>query len=85
LKTDKPDLKVFPNPASKSATFRGTAQSSGNYALSIYNLNGQVVFSISINQPASGEFRKTVNLSGMPDGIYTCILTNGHQNRNVDF
>jgi hypothetical protein len=77
LKAEKQELKVFPNPALKSTTFSFTAKPPGNYKLLIYALNGQAVFSTNISQPVSGEFRKTVNLSAIPDGIYTCILTNG--------
>jgi hypothetical protein len=77
LKADGLNLKVFPNPASRSTVFSFNILPSENYTLSIYNLKGQVVFSTNIVQPGSGEFRKTVDLSGFSAGIYTCILTNG--------
>jgi hypothetical protein len=71
------DFRIYPNPAVTLTTFNFTLESVENVTLTIINAKGQMVLQ---NEPASlhkGENHVSLNLSGLPDGIYTCRITNG--------
>ena len=77
FKTENIRLVVFPNPASNVVTFRFRITSPADYQLTLYNLAGQSALSVRIGHFESGEFTKTLDLNGLMDGAYTCVLTDG--------
>jgi hypothetical protein len=70
-------LAIYPNPAAESATFSFTLVSSGTKTFSILNLKGQEVLYKDLGKMPEGENKLEINLSGLPNGIYTCHLTDG--------
>jgi hypothetical protein len=71
------DFTIHPNPASALTTFSFNLVSAGNITLSIINVNGQTVLKDEPRILNKGENQIRLNLSGLPDGIYTCRITNG--------
>jgi hypothetical protein len=70
-------LTIFPNPAVTSATFKFNLESSGTKTLSIKDLKGQEVVHKDLGNLTEGEHQIEINLSGLPNGLYTCLLTDG--------
>ncbi len=71
------DFIVYPNPASTSATFIFQLESSENIVLTITDIKGQQVFYKSLGYLSQGRNQIQLDLSGLKDGMYTCLLTNG--------
>lgn len=69
-----PELSVYPNPASTSATFRFQLEFSESMRLSVVNLKGQVVYHHDLGILTPGENLIELDLSGIPGGIYSCQL-----------
>lgn len=67
--TNPQQLAIYPNPTNASITLKETVED-GN--LTIYNLAGQNVLSIDVNNAL-----KTIDVSELTNGIYTVILTTG--------
>ncbi|HEX8517571.1 MAG TPA: SBBP repeat-containing protein [Bacteroidia bacterium] len=61
-------LNVYPNPVSDKLTFE-LANVKGDIKISLMNVSGQLIFSEAADQSA-GTYRKSVDLSGYPAGIY---------------
>jgi Secretion system C-terminal sorting domain len=74
---DTRDLIVYPNPASAVTTFSFQLESQENMVLTILDMKGQVVFNQDYGRLPRGNNQINVDLSGLPDGAYTCLLTNG--------
>jgi hypothetical protein len=69
------DFNVYPNPASALATFSFIVGSSENMELSIINLKGQVIYQNDLGSLPQGENKIELDLSGLPNGMYSCQLT----------
>ena len=69
------DFNVYPNPASGTTTFSFNAESSENIVLTIINLKGQVIYQNDLGSLPQGENKIELNLSGLPNGMYSCQLT----------
>jgi len=70
-------LSVYPNPASHQAILNYSAELPGNYRISIFNMNGQPVYSREIRHPSPGIYNTSVDLSLFPGGIYFCRISDG--------
>jgi hypothetical protein len=70
-------LIIYPNPASDIATFSFQLESPEKVVLTILDMKGQLVFNQDYGRLPRGNNRIRVELSGLPDGDYTCMLTNG--------
>ncbi len=62
-------LSVVPNPATKEVTLSFSNTSADNSTVKLMNLNGQLVYSESLNQ-FSGKFSKTIDISSFAKGVY---------------
>lgn len=63
------ELNVFPNPASDFMYLEMKNIPSGNYSLSVYDINGRKIFTGPANAGV-----KNLNTSGWQPGIYTLIV-----------
>jgi hypothetical protein len=79
------DLTIHPNPASALTTFNLHLESAENITFSIINVKGQVVLTYEPDKLTEGDNHVRINLSGLPDGIYTCLVTNGTFNATERF
>lgn len=71
------DLIIYPNPASGMTTLNFYLELPENLVLTIVDMKGQVVLSQAHGLLPKGSNQIKVDLSGLPDGTYTCQLTNG--------
>ncbi len=71
---DIQDFIVYPNPASALTTFIFNVESSEDMALTIVNLKGQAVYHHDLGKLLPGENRFELDLSGLPNGVYSCLL-----------
>ena len=74
------DLTIHPNPAASFTTFSFHLESIENITLSIINVKGQIVLKYEPGKLNEGDNHVRINLSGLPDGIYTCVIKNGKLN-----
>ena len=66
-------LNVVPNPATTTLIISFVNYTSENAALNLRNMNGQVVYTEKISQPA-GNYSKTLDVSSFAKGIYNLQL-----------
>jgi hypothetical protein len=77
------DFKVYPNPASALTTFSFSVETSEDMALTLINLKGQAVFHHDLGRLLPGENRVELDLSELPNGIYSCQLNNNGTTRST--
>jgi hypothetical protein len=71
------DVFIYPNPASDVTTFSFQLESQENVVLTILNMKGQVVWYHDNGILPQSSNLIQADLSGLPDGTYTCLLTTG--------
>jgi len=72
-------LLVYPNPITgKTLNIQLNNIDAGKYALSIYNMAGQKLYSETINHPG-GTIALAVNMRGAAKGVYQAVLTGNGQ------
>lgn len=64
------NLSVYPNPAKDFVTVNYALANESDVAISILDLNGKVVNSISDSKESEGEKSVKINTSAFPSGIY---------------
>jgi hypothetical protein len=74
------DFNNYPNPASTLASFCFQLESSGTMELMVIDMKGQLVIKKELSNLPLGENQIKLNISDIPNGIYTCQLTNGKLN-----
>jgi hypothetical protein len=67
----KPELSIYPNPASDHLKINYTTQSSKETSFEIINLVGSMVYSKSLN---TAEETLNLNISNLNSGVYFCVL-----------
>ncbi len=77
LRDSSQSLTIYPKPAATSATFRFTTEFSGTKTLSIFDLKGHEVVYKELGILPKGVNQIELNLSGLPNGQYTCQLSDG--------
>ncbi len=74
-------LSTYPNPFTESTTITFTTPESGVAEVSVVNLLGTEVARIFSGELSAGEHTFTWNATGLPDGMYECIVRmNGQVN-----
>jgi hypothetical protein len=68
------EFNIYPNPVVSTAIVRFSRNSIEDYTLYISNVNGQIV---KQKELAKGANIVEMNLSNLPNGFYSCTLTNG--------
>ncbi len=65
----------YPNPATSSITFPITLDGSGNINISVFDIAGRTVDSVSSDELQAGSHSLVWNVTEMPRGIYTARIT----------
>jgi hypothetical protein len=68
---------IYPNPASALTSFSFQLESSERILMTIRNIKGQVIYNHDLGSFPPGENQVRLDLKVLPDGLYTCQLTNG--------
>ena len=68
------DLEISPNPANGAALIKVYSAVAEKTSLNLINSLGQLVKSFTFS---NGESSNTINLSGLPKGVYYVYLING--------
>lgn len=69
-------IKVYPNPVSNSANIEYTLNSQSEITINVFNINGKLVSSQNITQPA-GKQQHKLNCSALPNGMYVVSVNTG--------
>lgn len=72
------DLKIYPNPVESSLMLSYSSSGKEPLQIKIYDENGKVVYTETVNQPGS-QVNKSISLSGYAPGIYFVNLLQGNQ------
>lgn len=71
-------VRAFPNPAGDQATVIYTSDRNSSVTIHLLNVNGQEVKTVSGLTAVTGSNQITIDLSGLPDGVYTGVLEMQH-------
>lgn len=75
---------LYPNPVDGTATLRYTLATGGRFTLVLHDGNGRLVRTyFSSKERGPGPFEETIDLTGLPPGTYTLVLSNGNQAMTV--
>ncbi len=73
------NCEITPNPASRLANFRLTIKKSGSLTITLQSATGSFSRMLFNGQVTQGQFDKSLDISKVPNGSYTCIFEiNGH-------
>jgi hypothetical protein len=72
-------LMIFPNPVAGMATISFNLQSDRDITIKIINQRGQTILNDRLIGNLPGENRQIIDLSGYPNGIYLCRISDGKQ------
>jgi hypothetical protein len=70
------DFTVYPNPAANVTSFSFNIEAPAVMALTFVNLKGQAVYHHDLGRLSQGENRIELDLSSLPNGFYSCQLSN---------
>ena len=73
-----PSLRTYPNPFTKSVTLTVSAES-GHTSIAILNMLGEEVAQLFSGELAAGEHSFTWDASGLPVGMYICVVRRAGQ------
>jgi photosystem II stability/assembly factor-like uncharacterized protein len=76
-------LTSYPNPFTRSTTINFTTPESGAAQVNVVNLLGTEVARIFSGELGAGEHRFLWNATGLPEGMYECIVRMGGQIQRV--
>ena len=76
------DMRVFPNPVRNNANIQLDLLAAGQYQIQLFNWNGVVVWSNSIDL-GSGPQQINIPMGQQSAGIYFARITNGQQSTSV--
>lgn len=68
------DALVYPNPTNGLATFKLDVPVKQRFAINIFNMNGQLVQSVTEQEIDRGTFRQEIDLSDQPTGMYLVTI-----------
>ncbi len=72
------DFRIYPNPATSSATLSFQSEQGKSLVLSIVDINGKTVLNRELDNLKPGENQIGLNLSELQNGIYNCRLTSSN-------
>lgn len=79
------NFSIHPNPASSLTTFSFHIESAEYIVLTIINAGGQLVRKEETGILHKGDNHVSIDLSGLPAGVYTCRITNGRSSSAETF
>ena len=68
------DALVYPNPTTGPATFKLDVPVKQRFTISVFNMNGQLVQSLTDQEIERGTFRQEMDLSDQPTGMYLVTI-----------
>lgn len=68
------DALVYPNPTNGPATFKLDIPIKQRFVISVFNMNGQLVQSLTDQEIDRGTFRQEIDLSDQPTGMYLVTI-----------
>ena len=71
------NTSLYPNPVSETLTLKASFSNSGIVKATVSNASGAVVLSKDFE--SSGNFEETLNLTGLPAGVYSVKLSSGSE------
>lgn len=71
------DFRLFPNPAKESLTVSLESESPGTYQISLYNVTGKMVKTISTNRQ-----KTKMQVSGLSKGLYLITIRQGQMQKS---
>lgn len=77
------NLTAWPNPAKDFIQVGGTLKQKGNCLIEILDVAGRTLRAESIGNLAAGEFEHSLDLTGLPAGVYSCRLSNENGSTSV--
>jgi hypothetical protein len=84
LEMKRPEFGIYPNPASKNILVQYRLNKEENVQLAIFNLNGQLVRQLMINQKQNqGDYNKSFVVSDLTDGVYIVRFSAGNLNKSI--
>jgi hypothetical protein len=75
--TSNEEFVVSPNPASYTAELIFYVDQDQRIELTLYDLNGRQVLNIFDGKLHEDEYIKTINISGLKNGMYVAVLKMG--------
>ena len=66
---------VFPNPATNLLNVRYNLPTEDQILISVFDLQGKLLFEINKGNKAKGEHEETLDLSALPAGQYVCCIS----------
>ena len=73
------NFNVYPNPVSDKLTISYQLKEAGTALVSILNLNGKLMETVSSGFIPPGEYRFVRNISDYPQGVYLCRIQIGNE------
>jgi hypothetical protein len=74
-KIANPDIAVYPNPASATATVQYVISGSGSVKIYLLDMAGKEVLSVvNISGQEPGMYTASIEVSNLPAGTYNCVL-----------
>lgn len=73
------DMRIAPNPNEGNFNVDLTISEPGIYYIVVTDLNGRVVFNTSFNEGVTGDISRTIQLPGLPSGLYQIAIHGGTQ------
>ncbi len=74
------DLNVFPNPATDRVTFNVTNQAQSNLSISIFDMQGRVVYRLN-NKMEQTQLSRSISVNDLPNGTYQVVVQNEKETR----
>ncbi len=78
-------VALFPNPATRELNLELNIPVNDPLAIRIFNAMGQEMQSFEVSEPQTGAFRKTIDVSGYPPGIYYLRFSSGKREEHKTF
>lgn len=79
--SDPPSDAVYPNPVEDVLNLDLSYAADGNAGIQMYNTMGQQVFQVDSQPVQGGRLQTSLNLSGLPSGLYYLQVTVGEEQR----
>ncbi|MBL7900135.1 MAG: T9SS type A sorting domain-containing protein [Crocinitomicaceae bacterium] len=77
------ETKFYPNPTNSVSTFTAYIKQSGQFSISVYGINGQLIEEIFSGELTEGMHQFDIDLTNQNSGMYFLRMWNEHQNETV--
>ncbi len=77
------ETKFYPNPTNSVSTFTAYIKQSGQFSVSVYGINGQLIEEIFNGELTEGMHQFDIDLTDQNSGMYSLKMWNEHQNETI--